>query len=131
MSLSKEEIIRMAREAGFIVSEYTGGHRLGETSIFDHAGVDIFNGLKRFADFVAAKKSDIGMAEAYRCGYESGAAAEREALSRIRAPKPRELPPVGTGALWSEQQFCFAKGYREGAAALRKAIRARGNGGEK
>ena len=64
---------------------------------------------------------------ALNAAYIAGAAAEREAMSRIRAPKPRELPQVGTGALWSEQQFCFAKGYREGAAALRKAIRARGD----
>lgn len=37
--------------------------------------------------------------------------------------KPRELPSVGSGALWGEQQFCFEKGWKEGRALLRKSIR--------
>lgn len=115
MSLSKEEIIRMAREAGFDVSEYTGGKLAGKVSVFDYADVDIFIEAARLAN----------------AAYAAGASAERKMLSKIRAPKPRDLPQVGTGALLSEQRFCFAEGYREGAAAIRKAIRARGNGGEK
>jgi hypothetical protein len=52
-------------------------------------------------------------------------ADEREACSRMRAAKPRELKPVGRGILLDEQQFCFDKGWREGAASVRSAIRAR------
>ena len=52
-------------------------------------------------------------------------ADEREACSRIRAAKPRELKPVGLGTLLDEQQYCFDKGWREGAASVRAAIRAR------
>ena len=51
--------------------------------------------------------------------------ALRECLAgaaKTRAPKPRTLAQVGTGALHGEQQYCFEKGYREGAAAVRKAI---------
>ena len=54
-------------------------------------------------------------------------ADEREKCSKTRAGKPRILPSVGTGALWEEQAYCFAKGWHEGAASVRKAIRARGN----
>jgi hypothetical protein len=54
-------------------------------------------------------------------------ADEREKCSRTRAGKPRILPSVGMGALWEEQAHCFAKGWHEGAASVRKAIRARGN----
>jgi hypothetical protein len=54
-------------------------------------------------------------------------ADEREKCSKTRAGKPRILPSVGTGALWSEQAYCFTKGWHEGAASVRKAIRARGN----
>ena len=54
-------------------------------------------------------------------------ADEREKCSKTRAGKPRILPSVGTGALWAEQTCCFDKGWHEGAAAVRKAIRARGN----
>ena len=54
-------------------------------------------------------------------------ADERKVCSQTRAGKPRELKPVGFGALLDEQQYCFDKGWRQGAAALRAAIRARGN----
>lgn len=45
-----------------------------------------------------------------------------DGAAKTRAPKPRTLPTVGTGALHGEQQYCFEKGYREGASAVRKAI---------
>lgn len=57
------------------------------------------------------------------------ATAEREACSKARAGKPRELSPVGTGALLDEQQHCFDKGWKEGVKAVRAAIRARGEKG--
>lgn len=66
--------------------------------------------LQRFAELVRA----------------DAIAAEREACSRVKAAKPRKLKPVGRGMLLDEQQFCFDKGWREGAASVRAAIRARG-----
>jgi hypothetical protein len=54
-------------------------------------------------------------------------ADEREACAKTKAGKPRELKAVGRGAFLDEQQFCFDKGWREGAAAVRFAIRNRGN----
>jgi hypothetical protein len=53
-------------------------------------------------------------------------ADEREACAKTRAGKPRELKPVGRSMLLDEQQFCFDKGWCEGAASVRAAIRARG-----
>ena len=53
--------------------------------------------------------------------------AEREACAKTKAGKPRELKPVGRGTLLDEQQFCFDKGWCEGAASVRAAIRNRGN----
>jgi hypothetical protein len=58
---------------------------------------------------------------------EKAVADEREECGRVRAAKPRELKPVGRGTLLDEQQFCFDKGWREGAASVRAAIRARSN----
>jgi hypothetical protein len=55
------------------------------------------------------------------------AEAEREACGRVKAAKPRKLKPVGSGMLLDEQQYCFEKGWREGAASVRAAIRAKGN----
>jgi hypothetical protein len=54
-------------------------------------------------------------------------ADEREKCSKTRAGKPRRMPTEGKGALWSVAASCFDKGWREGAASVRKAIRARGN----
>lgn len=88
--MTREDIIRMAREQG-----------LPETEV---EGVFIVN------------TDDLGRF----------AAAEREACAKTRAGKPRELKPVGRGAFLDEQQFCFDKGWREGATSVRAAIRARG-----
>jgi len=65
--------------------------------------------------------------EAFAALVEAAARAdEREKCSRTRAGKPRILPSIGRGALWPEQSYCFTKGWHEGAASVRKAIRARG-----
>ena len=44
-------------------------------------------------------------------------------IVRVRAKKPRTLPPCGTGGLHDDQQYCYDLGYREGIAALRRAQR--------
>jgi hypothetical protein len=51
--MTKKELIRMAREAGF-------------EGMTDHPA------LMRFANLVAAHKAEIITAEAYRCGYKDG-----------------------------------------------------------
>jgi hypothetical protein len=54
-------------------------------------------------------------------------ADERKANSKARSGKPRQLPRRGMGMLHGEQQYCFEMGWKEGAASVRAAIRARGN----
>lgn len=39
--------------------------------------------LETFVELVAAHKAEIVTAEAYRCGVEAGAAAEREACAKL------------------------------------------------
>ena len=46
-----------------------------------------------------------------------------EDAAKKRAQKPRKLPRIGTGALWGEQQFCYERGFKEGVASVRSAIR--------
>ncbi len=65
--MTKDDIIRMAREAG------------GGTTWWPlHTDT-----LERFANLVAAHKAEVITAEAYRCGYEAGAVAEREKCAQI------------------------------------------------
>ena len=92
-----QDIIAMAREAGAWAQQ---------SKNCDVEYVMSGQSLERFATLVAA--------------------AERESCSRMRAAKPRELKPVGMGTLLDEQQYCFNNGWREGAASVRAAIRARG-----
>ena len=68
--MKQDEIIRMARVAGV----HDDGHWF-EFSQYKY--------LERFANLVAAAKAEVALAEAYRCGYEAGAAAEREAIPKL------------------------------------------------
>lgn len=86
----------------------------------------------RLAEKMMRDSWATGDDKAWRPGYEALRAhldamllAEREAAARTRTKAPRELRPVGTGALLGEQQFCFSKGWKEGRAELRRAIRER------
>ena len=53
--MTKDDIIQMAREAGFYM----------ENSAVIRAAID-------FAALVAAHKAEVALAEAYRCGYKDG-----------------------------------------------------------
>jgi hypothetical protein len=85
--------------------------------------------LKAFEALVRADEREQGQKwfEAVTAQHKQEILAEREACAKTRAGKPRELKPVGRGTLLDEQQFCFDKGWREGAASVRAAIRNRGN----
>ena len=74
-------------------------------------------------DYVTGEPINIEKLEAFAALVR---ADEREICFKTRAAKPRKLNPVGRGMFLDEQQFCFDKGWREGAASVRAAIRARG-----
>ena len=103
------DTIDMAREAGLL------------THIPFRSDTEVSVALKAFEALVRADERDRAMRE------NAYVQAEREACAKTKAGKPRELKAVGCGTLLDEQQFCFDKGWREGAAAVRAAIRARGN----
>lgn len=63
--MTKDDIIKLAREAGFDVAS------------------DAWHWLERFAHLVAAHKAEVALAEAYRCGYEAGMVAEREECAQV------------------------------------------------
>lgn len=61
--MTRDDIMRWARESGGFPDPL------------------VFMGAyERFANLVAAHKTEVALAEAYRCGYEAGVAAERDKL---------------------------------------------------
>ena len=84
--------------------------------------IDMAREVKMPYDFVTGEPINIEKLKAFEALVR---ADEREACAKTKAGKPRELKAVGRGMLLSEQQFCFDKGWREGAASVRAAIRTR------
>jgi hypothetical protein len=84
--------------------------------------------LERLVELARADEREHGQKwfDAVTAQHKQLLLAEREACAKTRAGKPRELKPVGSGAFLDEQQFCFDKGWHEGAASVRAAIKARG-----
>jgi hypothetical protein len=105
--MTQDDIIRMARVAGV----RDDGHRF-EFSEYKY--------LAHFAHLVAAAKAEVALAEAYRCGYEAGAAAEREGVAEMFEASP-ELISFAK----NDQGGCIICGLNPYTEA--KAIRARGN----
>lgn len=101
--MSKDDVIRMAREAGYFVHDLTETHgiTLVETDEADHLAQ-----LERFANLVAAAvyENEDMFAEAYAGGFSAGVAAEREACASI----------------------CFQEGPSIDGELIAEAIRARG-----
>jgi len=64
--MTKDDIIRMAREAGFerVVAIHPDGSKTVTVAPVPE--------LKAFANLVAAHKAEVITAEAYRCGYKDG-----------------------------------------------------------
>ena len=64
--MTNDDIIRMAWKTGLVID----GNFSGNDDLF------------AFANLIAAHKTEIALAEAYRCGVEAGAVAEREACAK-------------------------------------------------
>ena len=81
--MNREDIIRMAREAGFYVDEKA---RQNQPNCISHTYHMIDNQLERFAALVAAHIRETEFKpdwNNYRQGLADGAAAEREACAAI------------------------------------------------
>ena len=79
--MTKDDIMKLALESGFakILDEHASEYR----DFTFELSQDHYPELGRFANLVAAHKAEVITAEAYRCGYKDGAAAEREACAKV------------------------------------------------
>jgi hypothetical protein len=99
--MTKDDIMKLARKAG----------------LYTHK--DVQPEILAFANLVAAAKAEVALAEAYRCGCEAGAAAEREAIAKMFEASP-ELVRLAQ----NDHGGCIICGLNPKTEA--KAIRARG-----
>ena len=74
--MTKADIIRMAREAGFAdgVAEIVG-----------------LEGFANFANLIAAHKAEVALAEAYRCGYAAGMEAAAVICENLPMQQDRDV----------------------------------------
>ncbi len=72
--MTKDEIIRMARESG----------GLPDPMVFIGA-------YERFAKLVAAHKAEVAIAEAYRCGYKDGMEAAAVICENLAMQQDRDV----------------------------------------
>ena len=74
--MTKDDIIRMAREAGFAdgVAEIVG-----------------LEGFANFANLIAAHKAEVALAEAYRCGYAAGMEAAAVICENLPMQQDRDV----------------------------------------
>ena len=79
--MTKDDIMKLALESGFakILDEHASEYR----NFTFELSQDHYPELERFIDLIAAHKAEVALAEAYRCGHEAGAAAEREACAKV------------------------------------------------
>ena len=68
--MKKDEIMKLALESGFakILDEHASEYR----NFTFELSQDQYPELGRFADLIAAHKTEVITAEAYRCGYTDG-----------------------------------------------------------
>ena len=80
--MNREAIIRMAREAA--TKDGSTSRADGKTIVLYAAKTNQF--LERFAALVAAaerERREFELAECYRCGWDGGVKAERDACARL------------------------------------------------
>ena len=90
--MTKDEIIKLALKTGLVID----GNNSGDDDLFV------------FASLVAAHKTEIALAEAYRCGHEAGAVAEREACEMAVEEIARKYQKLHHASLENIADECAA-----------------------
>jgi hypothetical protein len=85
--MTKKDIIRMAQEAGFaaVLAEHASEYGNGT---FENTP---YPQLEAFAHLVAAHKTEVALAEAYRCGYRAGMEAAAVICENLAMQQDRDV----------------------------------------
>ena len=118
--MTKDDIMKLALESGFakILDEHASEYR----DFTFELSQDHYPELERFADLIAAHKTEVALAEAYRCGHEAAAdelrrlhEVNQELLEALKdATEGLEIASAGGGVDF----YAYAKTSR---AAIAKA----------
>ena len=86
--MTKAEIIKLAREAGFLIDTHAQQYQ-PNCILSTHGLID--ENLQRFAALVAAHKAEVITAEAYRCGYKDGMEAAAVICENLPMQQDRDV----------------------------------------
>lgn len=77
--MTKDDIIRMAREAGLTKGQHWNKQNMTTAFMCD------------FANLVASHKAEVALAEAYRCGYKDGMEAAAVICENLPMQQDRDV----------------------------------------
>ena len=87
--MTKDDIMKLALESGFakILDEHASEYRKFTFELSQ----DHYPELERFIDLIAAHKTDVALAEAYRCGYKAGMEAGAVICENLPVQQDRDV----------------------------------------
>ena len=87
--MTKDDIMKLALESGFakILDEHASEYR----NFTFELSQDHYPELERFIDLIAAHKTEVALAEAYRCGYKDGMEAAAVICENLPVQQDRDV----------------------------------------
>ena len=87
--MTKDDIMKLALESGFakILDEHASEYR----DFTFELSQDQYPELGRFISLIAAHKTEVALAEAYRCGYRGGMEAAAVVCENLAVQQDRDV----------------------------------------
>ena len=100
--MTKDDIMKLAREAGFakILDEHASEYR----NFTFELSQDQYPELERFISLIAAHKTEVALAEAYRCGYTNGMEAAAVVCENLAVQQDRDVRDECAAAIRARSQ---------------------------
>ena len=100
--MTKDDIMKLALESGFakILDEHASEYR----NFTFELSQDHYPELERFIDLIAAHKTEVALAEAYRCGYKDGMEAGSVICENLPVQQDRDVRDECAAAIRARSQ---------------------------